>query len=154
MILRATPLIKIIYWAWERLLKNFNIFIETENGFFYSSVPFIHFLWGFLMIMNAIPVVWSNFQTWGNIVEKSQHLQFQNFRFRNWRVSSCDVRTQSWVHCPNFMEIERVYDMRRQCWRSLTVRQSFFGCNPPLSHTGLVRNHFSDLAGHCAWFQK
>ena len=88
------------------------------------------------------------------LLKKFNIFQFQHFRFRNWRVPSCDVRTQSWAHCPNFMDIEWVYDIGRQCWRSLTVRHSFFGCNPPLPHTGPVRNHFSNLARHCAWFKR
>jgi len=59
-------------WA---IVENFSFFIEIENGLLYSPVPFIRFLWGVLMIVNAIPVVWSNIQTWENIVEKIQPFQ-------------------------------------------------------------------------------
>ena len=144
-----TPLIKIDCWALERLLKNLKIFIDTENGFLYSHVPIIRFSWSVMKILNVIPVVWSNFHTCENIVEKIKHLPISSSHFRYWRVLACDVRTQSWAHCPNVMDVEWLYGMGRQCWWSSIVRQWFFGCNPPMSHTGLVRNRLSDLACHC-----
>ena len=64
-----TPLIKNDCWAWEPLLRNLNIYIDTENSFFYSSVPIVCFLWGVLMILRAITLIKINYWAWERLLK-------------------------------------------------------------------------------------
>ena len=119
MILRTGPLTKINYWAWERLLKNLNIFSERETVFLYWPVPFIRFLWGVLMIVNVIPVVWSNFQPWENIAEKIQHFPISKCLFQKF---ICPVL---WCQSTVLSPLSQFYVNGMSIWHGTTMLKIF-----------------------------